>query len=149
MTHRRALLPRAALLVLAATACASADPGSSSAVGGPSGGRPRTIAVEMVDLAFAPERIEVAEGETVRLEFRNAGHLPHDAFIGDAAAQARHGDEMGEGHGGHGSDDDAVSVEPGGTASLVHTFGESGEVLIGCHQPGHYEAGMLASVVVA
>lgn len=149
MSRRWTLVPLAAVLALAAAACGSDDPGSEAAPGAPGGPEPRTVTVEMVDLAFAPERIEVAEGETVRFEFTNSGQLPHDAFIGDAAAQEAHGGEMDDGHGAHGDDDDdAVTVDPGATAALVHTFDEPGELLIGCHQPGHYEGGMVATVTV-
>jgi uncharacterized cupredoxin-like copper-binding protein len=35
----------------------------------------------------------------------------------------------------------SVSVEPGDTVELVHTF-EAVSTRIGCHGPGHWEAGM-------
>jgi uncharacterized cupredoxin-like copper-binding protein len=105
----------------------------------------RTVNVRMVDTAFEPASIRVQAGETVRFRFENQGRLPHDAFIGDAAAQAGHGADMGH---DHGDDPAAVSVPAGGTAELVYTFDEAGETLIGCHQPGHYQAGMVATVTV-
>lgn len=110
----------------------------------------RTIEVSMVDIAFEPTSITVEDGETVRLRFTNDGQLRHDAFIGDEAAQARHGEEMAEdAHGGHGQEDpDAVTVESGGTAELVHTFTAGDTISIGCHQPGHYDAGMVLDVTV-
>jgi uncharacterized cupredoxin-like copper-binding protein len=33
-------------------------------------------------------------------------------------------------------------------ALLKRTFSERGTTLIGCHEPGHYEDGMVASIVV-
>ena len=36
----------------------------------------------------------------------------------------------------------AITVEPGSTGELTHTFSAADEVLIGCHEPGHYDAGM-------
>jgi len=42
-----------------------------------------------------------------------------------------------------------VEVAPGETGELVHTCDKDGEVLIGCHQPGHYVAGMKATVSVS
>ena len=63
-------------------------------------------------------------------------------------------DDMDMGHGGNsdhggGTDDaDAVTVEPGESGSITTTFDESGTVLIGCHEPGHWEAGMKATVSV-
>jgi uncharacterized cupredoxin-like copper-binding protein len=35
-----------------------------------------------------------------------------------------------------------VKVEPGKTATLSHTFKPGEALLIGCHEPGHYAAGM-------
>ena len=40
--------------------------------------------------------------------------------------------------------DNAVSVKPGKTGSLTMTFAEAGTLIVGCHEPGHYAAGMRA-----
>ena len=47
-----------------------------------------------------------------------------------------------------GTDSDATVVQPGQTGPMTHTFTESGTVLIGCHEPGHWEAGMKATIKV-
>ena len=114
----------------------------------------RTIEIEMVDIAYEPETIQVARGETIRFVFTNDGEIAHDAYIGDAAAQDDHEAEMRESdgmdHGGHGGgDEDELTVEPGETGELTHTFAESETIEIGCHQPGHYDAGMKIEVEVA
>lgn len=44
--------------------------------------------------------------------------------------------------------DTGVSVESGENASLTWRFTESGEVLYGCHEPGHYEGGMVGTIGV-
>ena len=100
----------------------------------------------MKNVAFSPSTLSVAKGEKVTFRFVNEDAVRHDAFVGDAAAQAEHEKEMREGHGAHG--DDAVTVEPGKTATLTHTFDEAGTVEIGCHEPGHYGAGMKIVVTV-
>lgn len=41
-----------------------------------------------------------------------------------------------------------VRVAPGTTETLEYTFTELGHVLTGCHEPGHYEAGMVRALVV-
>ncbi len=46
-------------------------------------------------------------------------------------------------------DDDVLVVEPGEVGELTHTFDESGAVQLGCHEPGHYEAGMVMDVDVS
>ena len=113
-------------------------------------GREQTVDVEMVDIAFEPKTLEVAEGERVTFRFRNTGKVAHDAFIGDREAQLDHEKEMAQAHGGdHGGDaDGAVTVKPGETATLAHTFDEAGSIEIGCHQSGHYQAGMKMIVMV-
>ena len=37
---------------------------------------------------------------------------------------------------------------PGESKGLEHTFATAGSVLIGCHEPGHYAGGMVATVAV-
>ena len=129
----------AAVLALATAACSSGGGAAAD----------RTVDVTMSNVAFQPATLSVAKGETVTFRFTNNDKVRHDAFVGDAAAQAEHEREMrdGGGHGGHGGDD-AVTVEPGKTASLTHTFDEAGTVEIGCHEPGHYAGGMKIVVTV-
>jgi len=115
---------------------------SNTPMTGAAGGR--TVDVEMHDIAYSPTSIPVHAGETVTFVFHNMGQTEHEAFIGDAAAQADHENKMESGGtggmGGMGGDE--VKVEPGKTASLSHTFKPGEALLIGCHEPGHYAAGM-------
>jgi uncharacterized cupredoxin-like copper-binding protein len=131
------------VLLLAAGACGggdSADDGATAA---------RTVEVEMRDIHYEPATVSVRAGETVKFVFRNVGDAVHDAFIGDEAAQAEHEKEMREGGSKHhGGDDHAVTVEPGKTASLTYTFKGGETLLIGCHQPAHYQAGMKVTLTV-
>ena len=145
---------------------ASSMDGGSEAVG--TEHTPRTVEVDMVDNAFEPAEVEVAAGETVRFVFRNTGAVVHDAVIGDEAAQAEHEldmraaehtatsgnggemDEMGHGTSDEGGDDEAaITVEPGERGEITHTFASAGDLLIGCHEPGHYDAGMKIGVSIA
>jgi uncharacterized cupredoxin-like copper-binding protein len=148
--------------VLLATACGGgSDSGSDNAGGGLSSGQTddvRTIEVNMLDNEFSPDRIEVSTGETVRFVFSNEGNVAHDAVVGDEAAQAEHEEEMraaesassGAGMGGmdHGPEGEggAITVDPGETGELTYTFAAGEGVLIGCHEPGHYDAGMKIAI---
>lgn len=135
----------AAVIALVASACGGGNGDASSA---PS----RTVDIDMEDIAFRPATFTAQRGERVRFVFHNRGQIPHDAFIGDTAAQADHEREMRQdddgGHGMHG-DGEAVTVDPGKTGSLSYTFDETGAVEIGCHQPGHHVAGMKVAVTIA
>ena len=155
MIRTRFLALIAALAVVAA-ACGGSDDGDSETASVGDGEANRTIEIEMVDIAFEPAELEVEAGETVRFVFENTGEAPHDAFIGDAEAQEQHEQEMREadgdnGHGGgheENAAEDAITVEPGETGELTYTFEEAGSLEIGCHQPGHYQAGMKVDVAV-
>ncbi|MGI8810503.1 MAG: cupredoxin domain-containing protein [Acidimicrobiales bacterium] len=137
------LLAIPALAVLAA--CGSSDEPTATA----DNDGARVVEVEMRDIAFAPTAVDVRAGEKVRFVFKNTGQVVHDAFVGDQAAQDGHEKEMREGHGAHSKGSNAVSVRPDKTAALTYTFDRPGQILIGCHQPGHYTGGMKAAVNVA
>ncbi len=151
---KRTLSAVVALLALTAVACGGGDgdgDGDSSA----SGNAPaRTVEIDMMDIAFAPTTVTAEEGERVRFMFRNRGAIPHDAFIGDADAQADHERDMrdaetgGHSMGGGDEDEDNLTLKPGKTGELTYTFDRAGSVEIGCHQPEHYAAGMKVAVTV-
>jgi Uncharacterized copper-binding protein len=143
------ILIAAAVAVLVTAACGRG--GEEQGGAAPS----RTVEVDMVELAFRPATFTAQAGDRIRFLFRNRGSIRHDAFIGDTAAQAEHEREMRQGEkkghgGGHGSDDDenALTLDPGKTGELTYTFERAGTVEIGCHQPGHYAAGMKTAVTV-
>ena len=141
--HRRALLLAATFAAATLPAACSSDDAEPSAGG-------ETITVQMTDNQYSPTSFDVEEGETVTFEFVNEGRMTHEAYIGDAGAQEDHATEM-MGDDGHSMDmggDDTVTVEPGETATMTHTFSETGAMVIGCHQPGHWESGMKAMVNV-
>jgi uncharacterized cupredoxin-like copper-binding protein len=152
MRHPRLTLAAVTTAVLLVTAaCGGTDTTSDTATSGSgSSGSDsrRSVDVDMVDIAFRPAELTVARGETVTFRFTNTGKLAHDAFIGDKDAQADHEKEMGGSHGDHGAAKDAVTVAPGKKAQLTHTFDRAGAFEIGCHQPGHYAAGMKIAVTV-
>jgi uncharacterized cupredoxin-like copper-binding protein len=110
-------------------------------------GAARVIAVMMSDTKYDAAQINVKRGETVRFVFQNQGKLVHEAVIGDATMQTAHEQQMG----GTAMSDSAtaVSVDPGKTGELTYTFSTAGKLVIGCHQPGHYAAGMKLDVIVA
>lgn len=147
---RTLVITIAGLVVGAASACGS-DGGTPDA-----GGDARLVEVAMADNTFSLGAVTVTRGETVRFVFTNTGAVAHDAFIGDADAQDGHEMDMRNGeegmdHGGmtHGDDaNDAITVEPGATGELTHTFDNSGTLLIGCHQTGHYAGGMKLTIDV-
>lgn len=146
----RFVVPMLALAGFVLGACGDGDD-SDKASGA------RTIEVEMRDIAFSPGQVDVRAGETVRFVFRNVGKIKHDAFIGDGAAQDEHEMEMREQdepgsmeHGGKASQDESgIIIDPGETGEFTRTFQAGDRLLLGCHQPGHYAAGMKATIDVS
>jgi uncharacterized cupredoxin-like copper-binding protein len=156
MTHRVHRLPLIATttvaLAVVVVACAETQ-GSSPATtidAAATASATRTVEIAMQDIKFDVTTLTVELGETIDFEFTNTGKTVHDAFIGDSDAQMEHGEEMAHmgDMAGHSVDETAVTVQPGASGHLSYTFTERGTYEVGCHQPGHYEAGMKIQVVV-
>lgn len=149
---RLPLLAGTAALVTLAAACGGTTPSASTAnVGG--GATPvdsRTVEVAMLDIEFDQTTLTVNAGETIDFRFTNNGKIAHDAFIGDAAAQMDHEIEMADmgDASGHPMEEAAIVVQPGDAGQLSYAFTEPGTYEVGCHQPGHYAAGMKIDVAV-
>ena len=45
-------------------------------------------------------------------------------------------------------EEDGVSIDAGRTRTLESTFTAPGETCVGCHEPGHYDAGMMATIAM-
>jgi uncharacterized cupredoxin-like copper-binding protein len=113
------------------------------------GGSPAVrIQVTLTEMAMDPATMSVPRGQPVTFVITNAGIVDHEFFLGDEAAQAEHEDEMLSGASMHGHHNAAV-VKVGATEELTYTFEDVGETLAGCHVPGHYPAGMVATILVS
>lgn len=109
----------------------------------------RTVEVTMNEFSFDPPTAEVSAGETVRFVFTNEGAIEHEAMLGDAHMQDEFQGAHDDHGGGHHGDVHAVTVPAGGADELVVTLDEPGTQYFGCHLPGHYEAGMEATLTVS
>jgi P-type Cu+ transporter len=114
-------------------------------------GAARTISVDADDqLRFVPDTINVRVGETVDFRLTNTGTNEHEFVLGDASVQQEHEEAMARSTRMTGMDSSSsIDVPPGKTVSLVYTFTKPGTLIIGCHYPGHYNAGMQGTVTVA
>ena len=107
------------------------------------------VMVTMTDaMRFEPETITVRAGEPITFVVRNDGVIVHEFFVGTETQQAEHAVEMASGGMSH-AHGNAVSVQAGQTASLTMTFEAQPPLLIGCHEIGHYEAGMVGTLIVS
>ncbi len=124
-----------------ATTAPTATVGPSAALGFTPGTKtkPRIVAITADDgLAFFPNVIPAAQGETVTFKIHNVGKATHEFMLGpadDAFADADGTPELED-------------IGAGETKSLTYTFTGPGPYAFACHEAGHFEAGMLGYVIV-
>jgi len=109
------------------------------------------IEISMLDeLRFDPDTVEVAVGETVTLRVTNDGQIRHDFTLGDEETQAEHEAEMAEGGMSMGHDEpNQLGLDAGESGELTWHFTAPASILYGCHEPGHYDAGMVGTLTIA
>lgn len=118
------------------------EPGNQSEVN-------RMVEISALDLLeFDPETLEVQSGETITFVVTNDGKNVHEFVVGGESYQQEHATEMSGGE-QMGAGANQIEIKPGATKSLTWTFTQPGEVLYGCHEPGHYEGGMVGTIEVS
>jgi uncharacterized cupredoxin-like copper-binding protein len=109
----------------------------------------RVIRVDMSDaMRFFPDQIKVKRGETVRFVVRNSGKLPHEMVLGTMDGLKRHAALMKQNGSMEHDEANVAHVNPGSTGRIVWQFTKAGEFYYGCLMPGHFEAGMIGTIVV-
>jgi uncharacterized cupredoxin-like copper-binding protein len=128
------------MLVAGGTACSKSgggdlgEPGEAADVD-------QVIEIEMTDqLSFDPSEIDISAGETVEFRLTNTASSPHEFVLGD---NHEHSDDMQ-----HADENATGAIEPGGHASVIWRFPETGEANFACYIDGHNEAGMTGTVSV-
>ena len=109
----------------------------------------RTIAIRMSDdMRFAPSRIELRQGETVRLQVSNRGQVLHELVIGTREELQAHAALMKKFPNMEHDEPYMAHVDPGKRGEIVWAFNRPGEFEFACLLPGHFEAGMVGRIVV-
>jgi uncharacterized cupredoxin-like copper-binding protein len=148
---RRVLVTATTLSILTGFTPAWAGPGHGTQLGRPGDLRQATRTIEVVmddEMRFTPAKIEVKRGETVRFVVRNVGEMKHEMMLGTREELRKHAAVMQKFPDMEHDDDNAVSVDPGKAKDLVWYFSRTGNFMFGCLMPGHYEAGMVGTLVV-
>ena len=110
----------------------------------------RTIEIRMLDtMRFVPDRIDVKQGETVRLVLRNAGKTMHELVLGTKQELDEHAALMAKFPGMEHDEPFMAHVAPGRRGEIVWHFNRAGEFDFACLIAGHYQAGMVGKVRVA
>ena len=109
----------------------------------------RTITLRMTDdMRFAPHKIEVREGETVRLRAENRGKVLHEIVLGTKADLDAHAEMMARHPGMEHDEPHMAHVAAGQRGDIVWTFNRPGTFDFACLIAGHYQAGMTGTITV-
>lgn len=109
----------------------------------------RTVEIRMRDdMRFTPSRIDVRQGETVRLVLRNTGAVLHELVIGTPQELEAHAALMLKFPGMEHDEPYMAHVKPGQTGEIVWTFNRAGEFDFACLIAGHFQAGMRGKIIV-
>jgi uncharacterized cupredoxin-like copper-binding protein len=110
----------------------------------------RNVVIEMDDsMRFSPATVQARVGEPLRFIVINQGKLPHEFVLGKEADLVAHAKDMQRAQATHHHHQNALSVKPGETGTLLWTFDQAGVWGVACFEPGHYAAGMRAEVRVS
>ncbi len=110
----------------------------------------RTIECRMLDtMRFVPDRVDAKLGETIRFTVRNTGKVMHEFVIGTKAENAEHAALMLKFPNMEHDEPYMAHVPPGKTGQIVWTFNRPGEFQFACLIAGHYQAGMVGTIVVS
>ena len=106
------------------------------------------VDMDMLEFGYSCNLPAIDAGTVIEFRMVNVGAVEHEAVFGDLAAQdeaeaqmaASSGDEDAHGDDDHGTP--TLVLAPGESGTIVVTFDEPGDMIIGCHVPGHWDAGM-------
>lgn len=112
----------------------------SGGCGGPSHAATDVVRVEVHHSHFSPETVSVESAQSVRFVVHNADPIDHEFIVGDRVTQDRHEHGTEDHH--DGSVPGEVSVPAGATVATTYRFDRPGQLLYGCHLPGHWAYGM-------
>lgn len=109
----------------------------------------RTIKMDMVDeMRFNPSSLQVKRGDTIRFELHNSGKTLHEMVIGTMDELNAHAALMKKFPDMEHDEPYMAHVPPGKTGEIVWTFNRPGQFNFACLVAGHFEAGMIGTVVV-
>ena len=103
---------------------------------------PITVPVDVHDMAVAPAQSVFRVGQSYRFLVTNTGKAAHELVIEPAGA-------VDQALMSNGKPAEAENIAPGQSAELDWTFTTPGSFQLACHQPGHFEAGMVQQIQVS
>jgi uncharacterized cupredoxin-like copper-binding protein len=109
----------------------------------------RTVRLTMSDaMRFTPDKIEVKQGETVRIVVRNDGKQLHEFVIGTQKELEEHAALMVKFPNMEHDEPYMAHVKASKTGEIIWNFNRAGDFDFACLIAGHYQAGMVGKIVV-
>jgi uncharacterized cupredoxin-like copper-binding protein len=109
----------------------------------------RTITLGMSDaMRFTPDRIEVKQGETIKIVVKNRGKQLHELVIGTKKELEEHAALMVKFPNMEHDEPYMAHVPAGKTGEIVWNFNKAGDFDFACLIAGHYQAGMVGTIKV-
>ncbi len=109
-----------------------------------------TVTLSMSDaMRFTPDRIDVKQGDTVKIVMKNNGKQMHELVIGTKKELEEHAALMVKFPTMEHSEPYMAHVAPGKTGEIIWTFNKPGNFDFACLIAGHYQAGMVGKITVA
>ncbi len=110
----------------------------------------RTISIVMTDnMRFTPDKIDVKQGETIKIVLKNEGKMLHEFVIGTKKELDEHAALMLKFPNMEHDEPYMAHVPVGKTGEIIWTFNRAGEFDFACLIAGHYQAGMVGKILVA
>ncbi len=110
----------------------------------------RTIHLRMSDnMRFTPDKIDVKQGDTVKIVLRNTGAVMHELVIGTKKELEEHAALMVKFPNMEHDEPYMAHVAPGKTGQIIWTFNKPGNFDFACLIAGHYQAGMVGKITVS
>ncbi len=103
---------------------------------------PRQVNVTLKEFTIEMSTRTIPVNTPFKVIVTNRGAIEHEIVLEKA-------DDMDEALEGVGDDGEIEHIAPGSTRTAVWTINEPGEYKLGCHTPGHYEAGMFQTFTVS
>jgi uncharacterized cupredoxin-like copper-binding protein len=108
----------------------------------------RTIEVEMTEMAYTPDKVEVKRGEQIKFVIKNAGKEDHEFLLATTAENLKHAEVMRKHPGMEHDDPNGVRLAPSKSAEILWRFTKRGTFEYSCLIPNHREYGMIGVVTV-
>lgn len=102
----------------------------------------QTVQVSLNEMTITASLTTFTVGQPYTFVVTNAGQVEHEMVI-------EHRGDVDKPMEVNGQESEAADVDPGQTTTLIWTFTEPGEYQLACHEPDHYEAGMVIPIEVS